>query len=113
VELVFAGRVIEWRGPAPYYFVPVPDEESAAIGEVAAMATYGWGVIPVEARIGESTFSTSLFPKDGGYLLPLKNAVRKPRGLLSLLVIAGAHHDGRGDKYGLGSGRQEQRVDTA
>ena len=77
VELAFAGRVIEWRGPAPYYFVPVPDEESADIREVAAMASYGWGVIPVEARIGEVVFETSLFPKDGCYLLPLKAAVRK------------------------------------
>ncbi|WP_369037262.1 DUF1905 domain-containing protein [Streptomyces adonidis] len=77
MELAFAGRVIEWRGPAPYYFVPVPDEESADIREVAAMASYGWGVIPVEARIGEVVFETSLFPKDGGYLLPLKAAVRK------------------------------------
>jgi hypothetical protein len=73
--------VIEWRGPAPYYFVPVPDHASADIREVAAMATYGWGVIPVEARIGEVDFDTSLFPKDGGYLLPLKDAVRKPQGL--------------------------------
>lgn len=81
MELAFAGRVIEWRGPAPYYFVPVPDEECAAIHEVAAMATYGWGVIPVRARIGEVDFQTSLFPKDGGYLLPLKDAVRKPQGL--------------------------------
>jgi hypothetical protein len=81
VDLVFAGRLIEWRGPAPYYFVPVPDEESENIREVAAMATYGWGVIPVEARIGDVAFTTSLFPKDGGYLLPLKNAVRKPHGL--------------------------------
>ncbi|HEV7652399.1 MAG TPA: DUF1905 domain-containing protein [Actinophytocola sp.] len=81
MDLVFTGRVIEWRGPAPYYFVPVPDEESAAIQEVAAMATYGWGVIPVRARIGAVAFETSLFPKDGGYLLPLKNAVRKPQGL--------------------------------
>jgi hypothetical protein len=81
VDLVFAGRLIEWRGPSPYYFVPVPDEESANIREVAAMATYGWGVIPVEAQVGEVTFTTSLFPKDGGYLLPLKDAVRKPRGL--------------------------------
>ena len=79
----FTGQVIEWRGPAPYYFVPVPDEESSAIGKVAAMATYGWGVIPVEARIGERTFGTSLFPKNGGYLLPLKNAVRKPLGLVA------------------------------
>ncbi len=81
MNLVFAGRVIEWRGPSPYYFVPVPAEESANIREVAAIATYGWGVIPVEARVGEVTFTTSLFPKDGGYLLPLKNAVRKPQGL--------------------------------
>jgi hypothetical protein len=81
MELVFAGRVVEWRGPAPYYFVPVPDEQSADIGEVAAMATYGWGVIPVEARIGGTAFTTSLFPKDGGYLLPLKVAVRKPQGI--------------------------------
>jgi hypothetical protein len=81
VELVFSGRVIEWRGPSPYYFVRLPGEESDDIREVAAMATYGWGVIPVEARIGEVAFRTSLFPKDGGYLLPLKDAVRKPQGL--------------------------------
>ncbi|MCT9080133.1 DUF1905 domain-containing protein [Streptomyces fulvoviolaceus] len=81
MRLAFTGRVIEWRGPAPYYFVPVPDAESDDIREVAAMATYGWGVIPVEARIGETSFETSLFPKDGGYLLPLKNAVRKPQGI--------------------------------
>lgn len=83
MRFVFTGRVIEWRGPSPYYFVPVPDEESADIREVAALASYGWGVIPVEARIGEVVFTTSLFPKDGGYLLPLKNAVRKPRGLVA------------------------------
>jgi hypothetical protein len=81
VELSFAGRVIEWRGPSPFYFVPVPEEESADIREVAAFATYGWGVIPVEAKIGETAFETSLFPKDGGYLLPLKDAVRKPNRL--------------------------------
>ncbi|MFJ7077140.1 DUF1905 domain-containing protein [Streptomyces sp. NPDC098781] len=81
MELAFSGPVIEWRGPAPYYFVRVPDEEAADIQEVAAMATYGWGVIPVGVRIGDLDFETSLFPKDGGYLLPLKNAVRKPQGL--------------------------------
>ena len=83
MRFVFTGRVIEWRGPSPYYFVPVPDEESADIREVAALASYGWGVIPVEARIGDVLFTTSLFPKDGGYLLPLKNAVRKPQGLVA------------------------------
>ncbi|GAA2742294.1 DUF1905 domain-containing protein [Kitasatospora cinereorecta] len=81
MDLAFAGHVIEWRGPSPYYFVPVPEEQSADINEVASQATYGWGVIPVEARIGEVAFATSLFPKDGGYLLPLKNAVRRPLDL--------------------------------
>ncbi|MGW3137718.1 DUF1905 domain-containing protein [Streptomyces sp. NPDC001139] len=81
MELAFTGRVIEWRGPAPYYFVALPDEESADVREVAASATYGWGVVPVDARVGEVAFTTSLFPKDGGYLLPLKNAVRVPQGM--------------------------------
>ena len=81
MEFAFAGRVIEWRGPAPYYYLPVPEEESADIREVAAMATYGWGVIPVVARIGDLEFKTSLFPKDGAYLLPLKDAVRKPQNI--------------------------------
>jgi hypothetical protein len=81
VELVFSGRVVEWRGPAPVYFVPVPDRECADIREVAALASYGWGVIPVAARVGDVAFTTSLFPKDGGYLVPLKDAVRRPQGL--------------------------------
>lgn len=81
MEVLFTSRVIEWRGPSPFYFATVPKEQAADIREVAAMATYGWGVVPVEARIGEIAFTTSLFPRDGGYLLPLKNAVRKPQGL--------------------------------
>ncbi|MEW2165304.1 DUF1905 domain-containing protein [Streptomyces sp. NPDC007084] len=81
MNVSFAGHLIEWRGPAPFYFVPLPDEQCAEIREVAALASYGWGVIPVEARIGEAVFGTSLFPKDGGYLLPVKNAVRKPLDL--------------------------------
>jgi hypothetical protein len=81
VDLEFSGRVIEWRGPAPFYYLPLPEEEAENVREVAAMATYGWGVIPVAVRIGEVDFETSLFPKDGGYLLPLKDAVRKPAGI--------------------------------
>lgn len=81
MDITFAGHVIEWRGPSPFYFVPVPDEQAADVREVAAMATYGWGVVPVEARIGDAVFTTSLFPKDGGYLLPVKSAVRKAQGI--------------------------------
>ncbi|WP_457032762.1 DUF1905 domain-containing protein [Kitasatospora sp. P5_F3] len=81
MDIVFSGRVIEWRGPSPFYFVPVPAEQAAEVRQVAAMATYGWGVVPVEARIEGTAFATSLFPRDGGYLLPLKIAVRRPQGL--------------------------------
>ncbi|MFI7358014.1 DUF1905 domain-containing protein [Streptomyces avidinii] len=81
MRMVFAGQVIEWRGPAPFYFVPVPEEQCGDVRQVAMAATYGWGVVPVEASIGEVTFETSLFPREGGYLLPVKNAVRTPLGL--------------------------------
>lgn len=81
MDLVFTGPVVEWRGPAPFYFVPVPEPECADIHEVASVATYGWGVIPVQARVGSVSFETSLFPKDGGYLLPLKATVREPQAL--------------------------------
>lgn len=77
----FIGEVIEWRGPAPYYFVPVPEQEGIALRAAASAASYGWGMLPIRARIGSTEWTTSLWPKDGGYLLPLKDAVRKPEGL--------------------------------
>ncbi len=77
MELEFRGEVIHWRGPSPFYFVPVPEEQSAAIEAVAALVTYGWGVIPVKACIGTTAFTTSLFPKGDMYLVPVKVAVRK------------------------------------
>jgi GNAT superfamily N-acetyltransferase len=77
----FTGEIIEWRGPAPYYFVPVPEEDGEALRAVALSASYGWGMLPIRARLGSTEWKTSLWPKDGGYLLPLKDAVRKPKGL--------------------------------
>ncbi len=81
VKLTFSGDMFEWRGPSPFYFVRVPDVEAARIAEVASMVTYGWGVIPVTVTIGSSTVTTSLFPKDGGYLVPIKISVRLPEKL--------------------------------
>ncbi len=39
-------------------------------------ATYGWGAIPVCVRIGGTEWETSLLPRDGGYVLPVKKDVR-------------------------------------
>jgi GNAT superfamily N-acetyltransferase len=77
----FNGEIIEWRGPAPYYFVPVPEQEADALRAAASAANYGWGLVPIRARMGSVEWKTSLWPKDGEYLLPLKDAVRKPAGL--------------------------------
>jgi hypothetical protein len=81
MRVEFTGDMFEWRGPAPFYFVRVPDGEASRIAEVASMVTYGWGVIPATVTIGGTTATTSLFPKDGGYLVPVKNAVRIPENI--------------------------------
>ena len=38
-------------------------------------------MIPVLARIGETEWETSLWPKDGAYVVPLKDKVREPEGI--------------------------------
>jgi hypothetical protein len=76
-EIAFDATVIEWRGPAPFLFVPVPQELVGELRYAARQASYGWGVVPVEAGINGASFTTSLFPRDGGYLLPVKVAVQK------------------------------------
>lgn len=81
MELEFSAIAIEWRGPAPFLFAPVPPDESELIQSSARELSYGWGVIPVEATIGATSFTTSLFPRGGGYLLPLKAAVQRAEGV--------------------------------
>lgn len=77
MDLTFSGEVWYWRGPAPFYFVTVPEDESGLIESVSSAVSYGWGVIPVQATIGDTKWRTSLFPKEGRYALPLKDAVRR------------------------------------
>lgn len=81
MDVTIEGEVIEWRGPAPFHFVRVPDAEAEAIRDMSAVVSYGWGVIPVRGSLGDSAFTTSLFPREGGYLVPLKDAVRRAEGV--------------------------------
>lgn len=80
MEFSCTGPVIEWRGPAPFWFLAIPAEESEDIKEAARGLEY-WGQVAVEVRIGQTDFTTALFPKDGRYLLPLKMAIRRPAGI--------------------------------
>ena len=77
MDMEFSGEVWSWRGPAPYHFVSVPEDECGVIESTAAMVSYGWGMIPVAVRIGDTDWTTSLWPKDGRYIVPLKDKVRK------------------------------------
>lgn len=77
MPIEFVSTLVEWRGPAPYIFAPLPGSMCDELKMRAAGLSYGWGVIPVSARIGETSFTTSLFPHAGGYLLPIKNAVQR------------------------------------
>ena len=78
MNFVFEGEMWEWRGPAPFFFISLPESIAQEINEQAATLTYGWGMIPVTASIGKTKFETSMFRKDGTYVLPIKNMVRIP-----------------------------------
>jgi hypothetical protein len=72
----FSGKIWYWRGPAPWYFVTVPASQSGDLKEILRLVTYGWGMIPVTARIGKSEWKTAMWPRDGRYILPIKAWVR-------------------------------------
>ena len=77
----FNGKIIFWKGPAPWFFVTVPAKQSRELKAISGLVTYGWGVIPVHVRIGKTEFQTSLFPKDDHYLVPIKVSVRRAENL--------------------------------
>ncbi len=81
MDVEFTGEVWHWRGPSPYHFVTVPGDESAELKETSGLVTYGWGMIPVAVTIGETRWTTSLFPKDGRYVVPLKDLVRNAESI--------------------------------
>jgi hypothetical protein len=81
MDIEFNGEIWYWRGPSPYYFVTVPAEQSRDLQTISGLVSYGWGMIPVDARIGETGWKTALFPKDGRYIVPLKDSIRKAEDL--------------------------------
>lgn len=69
-------------GQGSWHFLTVPAEQSGAIRAHALAGPRGFGSVRVEARIGDVTWRTSVFPqKAGGYLLPVKADVRRRTGI--------------------------------
>ncbi len=77
----FDGPIWYWRGPAPWYFVTVPEEQCEDLKEMLSMVTYGWGMIPAKVRIGETEWMTSLFSQGWPSSYPLRTDVRRAEGL--------------------------------
>jgi hypothetical protein len=81
MHIEFSGKIFFWKGPAPWFFVAIPAKQSRDLKAISNLVTYGWGVIPVHVRIGKTEYTTSLFPKDDLYLVPIKASVRKAENL--------------------------------
>ncbi len=81
MNLEFSGAIWYWRGPSPFHFLTVPEAQSSELKAIVHLVTYGWGMIPVQAQIGGTRFTTALFHKDGLYVLPIKSSVRKAEGV--------------------------------
>ena len=103
MSLEFSGDIWEWRGPAPYYFVTVPEAECEMIRDISNLVTYGWGMIPVKVHIGNTEWRTSLWPKSGRYVVPLKDKVRQAEGLAegdTVTVRLEVGHAAKGESRG-------------
>lgn len=81
-----------WRWPgekAAWFFVTIDGAAGEELSATALMRRLesgkrsGWGMIKVTAQMGDSHWSTSVFPsKDKGWLLPVKKAIRKAEGIV-------------------------------
>jgi Domain of unknown function (DUF1905) len=79
------------KAPASWHFLTIDGEAAQAIHALALMRRLefgrkrGWGAMKVRATVGDTSWETSIFPDkgSGGWLLPVKAAVRKAEGLVA------------------------------
>lgn len=78
-KIVIEGKVWQWQGESPWHFVYVPEKLSQRIRDMKRAKR---GLVRIEAKIGKTSWKTSLFPtKDGPYLLAIKAEVRRTEGI--------------------------------
>lgn len=75
-----------WRSAKPgagWHFLTIDGQTAAEIRFAALGRTGGFGSIKVAARIGRTSWNTSIFPQrdSAGFILPIKASVRKREGL--------------------------------
>lgn len=72
-------KIWRWPGSGGWHFVNVDKNLSKEIRD-----KYPKGFVKINAKIGETTWDTSLFPhkQSGSYLLSVKSIVRKKEDIL-------------------------------
>ncbi|MDJ0664934.1 MAG: DUF1905 domain-containing protein [Acidimicrobiia bacterium] len=78
----FTAELWEYGGEASWVFVTLPREESDEIADMVPWRP-GFGSVRVDVSIGETAWSTSLFPSKelSAYVLPVKRSVREQEGI--------------------------------
>jgi hypothetical protein len=78
MRIEFESTVTRWdaRADSSWYFATVPEELSADVRELPSPPR-GFGSLRVRARIGASSWTTSIFPSGDAFVLPLKRAIRE------------------------------------
>lgn len=87
-----SGKLWRWQGkakdgapsPVSWFFITIDGAVAEAIRAASPGRTAAWGSVYVSVTIGATQWRTSLFPSKevGGYMLPVKAAVRKAERLM-------------------------------
>jgi hypothetical protein len=79
----FSGELWQYDGEAPWCFVTLPVEVSDNVRAEHGLAQTAFGSIKVTATVGDTRWSTSLFPDKrlGSFVLPVRKQVRKAEEL--------------------------------
>lgn len=90
----FEAQVWRYVGSSSWHFVSLPESLSEEIKVLYTAQKRGWGSLPVEVRVGSTTWNTSIFPdgKRNCYLLPLKASVREKETLKEGMDISVEMH---------------------
>ncbi len=79
----FSAKVVIWTGNLGWHFVYLPKDIAVKIRKT--QKTYGGGFVRVLAKVGKTSWQTSLFPytREETYLVALKKAVREKEDIFA------------------------------
>lgn len=81
MQIEFESAVTRWdKRVDSWFFATMPEELSEMLRELPSPPR-GFNSLRVQARIGATTWATSIFFSDGAFVLPLKKAIRDERGI--------------------------------